>query len=532
MGQMLFYDFIDIFFINVVVPHPFRVDHQHRPLRTAIKTTGGINPHTFLARKPQRLHPLLRIVTNLGRTEALATFTTTVTLISTKEYMVFKIHGRKDTRETSEAQREIRAPVIFFFDLLAQPFTLHNMDKATFIKEADRCVKCGLCLPHCPTYQQLQDEGDSPRGRIALMQGLAQKKLPLSEKLIDHLDRCLVCRACEAMCPSGVKYGELIETTRASIINETDAPDSDRATGMMQHFVTQPTHRRHLSRLLRVYQSSGLGWLVRHSGLLRPLGLQRLEGVLPKLSSALPTQHYHPPIGEQKGEIGLFAGCMGDSLDTATIHAAIRLLTHLGYGVHLPPKQNCCGALHLHRGDLKQADVLASENRNAFSELNIDALIYCASGCGSTLQKLRQIGRNDAPVMEIGQFLAQAEWPETLALRPLGKQIAIHLPCSLSHVLKQGHAPEALLSRIPGVKTVPLPDNQNCCGAAGDYMIRHPEIADELRDNKLRQLDTMRPDILVSSNIGCALHIAAGIREVGLKIEVIHPVTLLARQLP
>ena len=404
-----------------------------------------------------------------------------------------------------------------------------NID--SLIKEADRCVKCGLCLPHCPTYQQLRDEGDSPRGRIALMQGLAQKKLPLSEKLIGHLDRCLVCRACEAMCPSEVKYGELLETTRAAIANETGAP-SGRASEMMQRFVTRPAHRRNLSRLLRIYQASGLGWLARHSGLLRPLGLQRLEGVLPKLGAALPTQHYHPPLGKQKGEIGLFVGCMGDSLDTTTIHAAIRLLTHLGYGVHLPRKQNCCGALHLHRGDLKQANVLARENQSAFSELNIDALIYCASGCGSTLQKLESTGCNDAPIIEIGQFLAQTEWPETLALRPLNKQIAIHLPCSLNHVLKQGQAPATLLAKIPGITLVPLPDNQDCCGAAGDYMIRHPEIADELRDRKLRQLETIRPDILVSSNVGCALHIAAGMRNTGLAIEVIHPVTLLARQLP
>lgn len=402
----------------------------------------------------------------------------------------------------------------------------------SLIQEADRCVKCGLCLPHCPTYLELKDEGDSPRGRISLMQGLAQQKLPASEKLIGHLDRCLVCRACEAMCPSGVKYGELIEQTRATLVNETAAIPTGRAAQMMERFVTTPSHRKNLTRLLRLYQGSGLGWLVRHSGLLRPLKLQRLEGVLPKLGAALPPQDYYPAIGAQKGEVGLFVGCMGDSLDTTTTHAAIRLLTHLGYGVHLPATQNCCGALHLHRGELKQAEVLANDNRTAFSALNIDALIYCASGCGSTLQKMAQVGSNDAPVIEIGQFLSQIEWPEALSLRPLSKQIAIHLPCSLNHVLHQGHAPAALLSKIPGVKLVPLPDNQNCCGAAGDYMIRHPDIADNLRENKLRQLDTLRPDILVSSNIGCALHIAAGLRGKELKIEVIHLVTLLARQLP
>lgn len=401
---------------------------------------------------------------------------------------------------------------------------------------ANRCVKCGLCLPHCPTYQLFNDEGESPRGRIALMQGLAQQKLSPSKQLLGHLDRCLVCRACEAMCPSGVKYGELIEQTRASLHRETVEPPT-RTTMMMQRFTTDHGHRQQLSRLLRLYQKSGLGWLARHSGLLRPLGLQRLEGVLPKLGTALPSQDYYPPLGEQRGELGLFVGCMGDSLDTTTTHAAIRLLTHLGYGVHLPQSQNCCGALQLHRGETRQAEALIDKNRAAFSDRNIDALIYSASGCGSTLQRLEQVGTKHAPIMEIGQFLAQITWPEGLKLRPLdtragSKHIAIHLPCSLSHVLHQEETPEMLLSKIPGITLTPLPENQTCCGAAGDYMVRHAAIADTLRDHKLRELEALRPDILVSSNIGCALHIAAGLREAGLKIEIIHPITLLARQLP
>lgn len=400
-------------------------------------------------------------------------------------------------------------------------------------KEADRCVKCGLCLPHCPTYRQLNDEGDSPRGRIALIQGLIQQKLDPSDKLLGHLDRCLMCRACESMCPSGVKYGTLIEQTREALFSkQLTLKPAGRAAAMMEQFVTNAPHRRGLNRLLRLYQNSGLGWLVRHSGLLRPFGVQRLENVVPKLGAPLPTEEYHPAIGIHRGDIGLFVGCMGDSLDTSTTLAAIQLLTHLGYGVHLPQAQNCCGALHRHRGDNEQAEKLATENSKAFEELVIDALVYCASGCGSTLQDLEKIGQNDAPIVEIGQFLTEVEWPETVELRPCGKKIAIHLPCSLNHVLCHGDAPAKLLSKIPGIEIVALPDNRDCCGAAGDYMLRHPEIADDLRDQKLRHLDEIQPDILVSSNVGCAMHIAAGLRDVGLKIEVIHPVSLLARQLP
>lgn len=399
-------------------------------------------------------------------------------------------------------------------------------------KEADRCVKCGLCLPHCPTYRQLNDEGDSPRGRIALMQGLAQQKLEPGEKLLGHLDRCLMCRACESMCPSGVNYGTLIEQTRESLFSERHrVRPTGRATAMMEQFVTNAGHRRRLSTLLRLYQRSGLGWLVRHSGLLRPFGVQRLEGVVPKLGPPLPAQEYYPPVGAQRGTVGLFVGCMGDSLDTPTTHAAIALLTHLGFGVHLPPAQNCCGALHKHRGDRQQAEMLAANNRKAFAGLAIDTLIYCASGCGSTLQQLQKVGQGDAPIVEIGQFLTEIEWPETVELRPCGKRVAIHLPCSLNHVLRSGDAPAKLLAKIPGIELVPLPDNYDCCGAAGDYMLRHAEIADGVRAQKLRHLEEIRPDILVSSNVGCALHIAAGLRDVSLKIEVVHPVTLLARQI-
>ena len=406
------------------------------------------------------------------------------------------------------------------------------MNRHSFIqKEADRCVKCGLCLPHCPTYQLLGDEGESPRGRIALMQGLVQQKLAPSEKLIGHLDRCLMCRACEAMCPSGVKYGELLEQTRLHLSSEASKP-ARGATQLMQRFVAEPAQRRKFTRLLRLYQSSGLGWLARHSGLLRPLGLRRFASLLPKLGAALPMRNEYPAIGKQKGVVGLFVGCMGDSLDTTTTRAAIKLLTHLGYTVQLPANQTCCGALHLRRGEAMQAAALANENRTAFSQINIDALIYCASGCGSTLEKMGLSSENSTPILEIGQFLAQIEWPDAPNLRPLNRQVAIHLPCSLTHALHQGERPAALLSKIPEITLLSLPAHQHCCGAAGDYMIRQADIADQLRDSTLEQIHALRPDIMVSSNIGCALHISAGLRDSGAEIEVIHPVTLLARQLP
>jgi len=389
---------------------------------------------------------------------------------------------------------------------------------------------CGMCLPHCPTYQISHDEGESPRGRIALIQGLANGRLKVNPRLEEHLDHCLGCRRCEAVCPSGVAYGEIIDGGRALLHGQSTSVPAPR---LLNSLVPRPRRLRLFGRILRLLQRSGLQGLARSTGITRALGLARFDALLPTLAPLPAWRDYYPPQGTPRGAVALFLGCFADFADRPTLNATLHILTRLGYGVHVPRRQTCCGALHLHQGDRFIAHHLAECNAAAFNHLNIDAIINAASGCGATLV---EYPRNDfpalqAPVRDISAFLAGIAWPEDLSPAPLAHKVAIHDPCSLGNVLRQTRPPYQVLARIPGIETVALPDNQRCCGAAGNYMLTQPEIADRLRDDKITALQKLDADILVTSNPGCALHLRAGIRAAGLDIEVLHPVALLDRQL-
>ena len=208
-------------------------------------------------------------------------------------------------------------------------------------------------------------------------------------------------------------------------------------------------------------------------------------------------------------------------------------IARLGYGVHIPPRQTCCGALHLHQGDRDIARHLAECNTAAFNGLQLDAIINTASACGVTLA---EYPRNDfpplqAPIRDINSFLTELAWPAELVPAPLAKKVAIHDPCSLSNVLHQAKAPYHLLARIPQLEIVALPDNLICCGAAGSYMLSQPDIADSLRDDKIAALRTLEVDMVVTSNPGCALHLRTGIKAAELNLTLMHPIELLAKQL-
>ena len=389
---------------------------------------------------------------------------------------------------------------------------------------------CGMCLPHCPTYQLSRDEAESPRGRIALIQGLAKGDLELNPRLEAHLNHCLGCRACEAVCPSEVAYGDIIDSGRAVIHQQRKITPAPR---LLNSLVPRPRRLRLAGRILRLVQRSGLQRLARRVGITRTLGLARLDALLPTLAPLPAWQDHYPPAGKARGEVALFLGCFADFADRPTLNAAVHILTRLGYGVHIPRRQTCCGALHLHQGDRYIAHHLAECNAAAFNALRVDAVINTASGCGATLV---EYPRNDfpgleAPVRDINAFLADIPWPTELALAPLAKRVAIHDPCSLSHILHQAKAPYRLLAHIPGIEVLALPDNQRCCGAAGSYMLTQPEVADRLRDDKIAALQALEADILVTSNPGCALHLRAGIRAAGLDITVMHPIALMAQQM-
>ncbi len=395
------------------------------------------------------------------------------------------------------------------------------------LAEADRCVKCGYCLPHCPTYSLSADEGESPRGRIALIQGLIQGVVD-SQRLHQHLDSCLACRACESTCPSEVRYGRLITAVRS--LQQSRGKKTGALHRLGLNLLTRAPYTQALPGLAGGYQKLGVSALAGRFG---GDAVRRLHTLLPDEIQATKWNQVYPATTTTAGRVGLFTGCIGRITDRAALLAGIRLLNHLGYEVIVPPAQRCCGAMHLHSGDQAEADDQARINQEAFMGQGLEVILGVATGCSARMAEYSQDGHQlPAPMMDISSFLSNCPGFSKLQLQPLDTRVALHTPCSMNNILKAGSAPKMLLQQIPEIDLQELPDNGLCCGAAGLYLLSHPDNADGLRADKIAGLQQIQAEILVTSNTGCALHMTAGIRATGLDVEVLHPVELLSRQLP
>jgi len=387
---------------------------------------------------------------------------------------------------------------------------------------ADRCVLCGMCLPHCPTYRLAQEETESPRGRISLAQALAADRLPASAGLANHLDHCLGCRACEAVCPSKVAYGTLLRDSRELLAQQR--PPGLPARLARQALTTKGGGRLltaavALQRHLHPIKAGSTGLVARAAA--------RLPAAAP--STALPRQL--PAIGPQRGRVTLFVGCTGRLFDRQTLAAALQLLPLAGLELIIPPGQGCCGALHTHAGEGERARQLAATNLQAFADPG-DAIVAITSGCAATLSDYEEMTGQalSAPVRELSDLLAEQLPKEGLPLAPLSKRIAIHEPCSQTRVLRRPGSARRLLERIPGIELFELASNELCCGASGSHMLTQPAIADALAQPKLAELHERGGELLVTTNIGCLLHLKANLGEAS-GVELLHPAALLARQL-
>lgn len=367
---------------------------------------------------------------------------------------------------------------------------------------------CAQCLPHCPTWRLARVESESPRGRIALMQALHRGEIAAEGSTLTHLDQCLGCRRCEAVCPADVPYGELYDATQRGLRGVR------RSRGVLRRglrwFAARPDPFGGLAgRLLRAWAGSGLRRLLAP---LLPHRLRRIERLLPR-------QAPPPPAPGRHGTgtpVTLFLGCIARVSDGETLQACVQALTQAGCEVRIPAGQGCCGALHLHAGDEQAARELAQRNLAAFT--GSEPVITAASGCAATLLDYARIGGTTgsafaARVTDVMQFLeSRGAAPATA-----GPDTALHTPCTLQAVQRADNAPGAMLA---GVRA--LPAQGRCCGAAGEYLLTQPRIADTLRDETLDELgDT---DVLCTSNPGCAMHLRAGLAGRKLDVRVTHPV--------
>lgn len=381
------------------------------------------------------------------------------------------------------------------------------------IQEADRCVACGLCLPHCPTYFKTGSEADSPRGRIQLISAVAKEIIPNNLRFKEHMNACLGCRNCETACPNGVRYGVLIDSTRAITYQ------SNRLSQLLGWLAIKPKWLALSSSLLRFGQISGLLNVV--SKLNRDMA--KRVALIPELTTTQNWQTLYPAKHSKRGDVSLFLGCITNAFDAETLRASVYVLTELGYDVHIPSSQTCCGGIARQQGDTKTADTCTRDNQEAF-QLDWPVLTV-ASGCGAGLKDYTNLS-----VQDISEFLMQCDWQD-IKLKPLDKHIGLHEPCTLRNVMKAAKPVGNLLAKIPQARVTPMKGNQQCCGGAGTYMLHQPELADALLADKMKLLSQETFDIVATSNIGCALQLGSGIRQAHMPLKIMHPVTIIAKQM-
>jgi glycolate oxidase iron-sulfur subunit len=401
------------------------------------------------------------------------------------------------------------------------------------------CVHCGLCTSACPTYVELGDENDSPRGRIYLMRGVTDGKLELNDRVRGHLELCLDCRACETACPSGVQYGKLIEPFRVAMQQSDEKPPSSDWFHRHILFGLFP-YRDRLRRSLvpaRIAQRIGLVRLAQALRLtsLLPSPLRRMVDMLPPpRCQESPLPEFLPAIGRRRATVALFIGCIGDAMFRHVNWATARVLQQNGCDVHVPPAQVCCGAIHLHAGSSEPARQFANQNLAAFPAERFDAVINNIAGCGSMLKDYGHHWHDDqqsqraawaAKVRDVNEFLA-----ELGLVPPVGEVRAVatyHDACHLLHAQKIHDAPRMLLAQIPGLELRELAETELCCGAAGTYNLTQPEMSARLSRRKLENIQRTGARLAITSNAGCALQIAREARAHGEQLAVVHPMEVL-----
>ena len=381
------------------------------------------------------------------------------------------------------------------------------------------CVHCGLCLDACPTFRATGLETESPRGRIQLMTEWKRGTLPFTEEQARHIDLCLGCRTCEAVCPSGVPYGRIIEAGRAEVEN-IRRPSSKRwlARAALRHLVAHPSRLRAFGSMTRAAQAVGLTKIARS-------GRQ-----LPQLEAPFRAPHtgIAPAIGARRYRVAFLVGCVMPILYPRSHEAAVRLLQLAGCDVWFPQGERCCGALLAHSGDLEGAARLREANMRIYGRGQFDALIVDSAGCGSHLKDFY-------PDLK-GRVKDLTEWLAAVGLPPAQHEVKMRVTyqdaCHLAHAQRIRKQPRDLIRALPGVELIEMRHPEICCGAAGLYSTLEPVMSSSILREKTDDVLSTRADLVVTANPGCQMQLSTGIRSRGSNMRVEHVAELLVRAYP
>lgn len=412
------------------------------------------------------------------------------------------------------------------------------------------CVRCGLCQTSCPTYVVTGHESEGPRGRIALARALTEGRIPLTDDLVDREESCLACDACTAVCPAGVHMEPLQVALRGAIAiarQEGTLPAGGIVARVVRALVfdwlfTSMARFRAFTWLVWLYRESGLRSLARALGIVRALGLQDADDLLPAFSPdfLVPADQTCPadPAAPDRLDVALFAGCVMSTAFGATSHATVRVLNRAGCDVSCPAGQGCCGALHAHGGDRDGARALARNVIASFEPSGDVPVIVNAAGCGAMLKQYGHLLADDrewapraerfsARVRDVTDFLATRPLPAMRALPGGEAVVAYQDACHLAHAQRVTAAPRDLIRRVPGLTLKELSDKTLCCGSAGVYNVTHPGMARELGDRKAAAVMATGASIMVTANPGCHLQMQASLARARANVRVMHVVELL-----
>ncbi|MEA2597785.1 MAG: glycolate oxidase iron-sulfur subunit [Thermomicrobiales bacterium] len=402
------------------------------------------------------------------------------------------------------------------------------------------CVHCGMCLSSCPTYRMTGQEMSSPRGRLWMMSAVADGRLDLLDPVFDEqMYQCLNCRACEAVCPSGVHYGPLVEASRAQLEQHRPRPLWQRGVRKLSlgWLFGDVSRMRALVGSLRLYQRSGLPWLARKSGLLRAMQMEELESMMPPVSRRFlvsGTERWRPRNPTRSAQ--LFNGCVMSTIFADTNRAAARVMAHNGTEVTVTAAQQCCGALQVHSGMMAEARRLARTNIDAFEASGDDAIVVTAAGCGAALKEYGYLLKDDpdyqerakefsARVRDVTEFLAAQ--PLQPPPYPVRRTVTYQEPCHLAHAQRITAQPRKLLAAVPGLELVEMKESSLCCGSAGIYNLIRREMANDLGDRKAQHIvETPAVDV-ITANPGCAMQLRTSLKRNGSSIRVRHIVDVL-----